>query len=120
MNEISTFTIAIGKPVYICMAIALARSYLRHNRETGIPFAIVTDRPVNDRPGEIKAIGRIEVASSGTARSSDPSLHLDRFTTNEQHLFIDAACLAASTPGSALRSLTNPHPLSTPFKRAQL
>lgn len=92
MNR-SAFTIAVGKPIYLHMAIALARSFLRHNPSSAIRFAIVTDRQVSCRPSDLGQVEWIEVPCGAYGRGFTPKLHLDRLAPTAHSLFIDADCL---------------------------
>ena len=93
----AVFTIAVGRPIYIKMAIALARSFLRFNRDNGIGFTLVTDRPQSDRPAGLEAINWVETAPNQYGAGFTPKLHLDRLAPANHSLFIDADCLCVGS-----------------------
>jgi hypothetical protein len=93
MTSQVVFTIAVGKPIYLRMACALARSFFRHNERAGIDFVIVSDRSVAERPADLTAVRWVEVPSGAYGRGFTPKLHLDKLAPAPRSLFIDADCL---------------------------
>ena len=93
----AAFTIAVGKPIYIKMALALARSFLRFNRDNGIRFALVTDRPISDRPADLIEIEWIQIAKREFGDGFTPKLYLDRIAPADRAMFIDADCLCVAS-----------------------
>ena len=88
----SVLTIATGKPVYLKMALTLARSFIRWNGLTDIAFFIVTDRPVK-LPGDLGAVNIVQVKPGQLGSGFEPKLHLDEIAPTDQTLFIDSDCL---------------------------
>lgn len=94
MNDRSAFTIALGKPIYLKMAITLARSFMFWNRESPVRFCIVSDRGENVCPPDLR--GRVEwkvVEQGRYGRGFTPKLFLDELAPTKHSLFIDADCL---------------------------
>lgn len=87
------FTIAVGKSIYLEMAIALARSFLRWNADADIGFTLCTDRPISERPADLSAIDWIEIGTDQFGSGFTPKLYLDQLAPADQSLFIDADCL---------------------------
>jgi hypothetical protein len=88
------FTIAVGKPIFLRMAIALARSFVYWNRDTGIEFAIVTDKPISECPVDLTGLIKwIEVEAGAYGTGFAPKLYLDQMAPANHSLFIDADCL---------------------------
>jgi hypothetical protein len=93
----AAFTIATGKPIYIKMALALARSFLRYNRGNGIGFTIVTDRPVTERPADLIEIGWAQITPGEYGDGFTPKLYLDKLAPADRAIFIDADCLCVAS-----------------------
>lgn len=89
----AVFTIAVGKPIFLDMAIALARSFLRWNALSNIGFAIVTDKPREQCPQDLKSIQWIQVPVGKYGTGFTPKLYLDEMAPAKRSLFIDADCL---------------------------
>jgi hypothetical protein len=92
MTERAVITLATTKPVYVDMAIALARSFNVWNRHSGIAFHIITDLDV-ELPPDLANVQfqRVPVGSLGIAFSA--KLHLDSLAPAPRTLFVDADCL---------------------------
>ena len=86
-------TVAIGKPLYLDLAVNLARSFFYWHPDTEIQFQIVTD--LESRiPEDLKAkIKIISVQPGELGEGFTPKLHLDRLAQEGQTLFIDSDCL---------------------------
>lgn len=100
----AAFTIAVGKPIYLKMAFALARSFLRFNNREDIGFTLVTDRPVSARPPDLDAIDWIQIPEGAYGRGFTPKLHLDKLAPSDRALFIDADCLCVASLGHAFKA----------------
>ena len=88
----SVLTIATGKPLYLDMAIGLARSFRLWNAHNGIRFTIVTDRP-DLIPPDLSEVLVHEITTGQYGIGFSPKLHLDEVAPAEQTLFVDADCL---------------------------
>lgn len=89
----AAFTIATGRPIYLQMAFALARSFRRWNANSDIEFFIVTDAPITVFPGDLKDTKLIGIRDGQYGSGFVPKLHLDKMAPAECSLFIDADCL---------------------------
>lgn len=89
----SVLTIAVGKRVYLEMAISLAESFLLWNKSSGIEFIIVTDKsdiiPVHLREQIIIE----DISEQEYEPGFSIKLHLDKFVKTYFTLFIDCDCL---------------------------
>jgi hypothetical protein len=88
----SVLTIAVGKPIFLSLAVTLARSFVRWNKQTDIGFYIVTDRELR-LDADLASIGLIRVRPDELGVGFECKLHLDKLAPTEQTLFIDADCL---------------------------
>ena len=88
----SVLTIATGKPLYLDMAVALARSFKLWNEGNGIGFAIVTDL-VHLIPPDLADVEIIEIKPGEYGVGFSTKLHIDHFATANATLFVDADCL---------------------------
>ncbi|HVE80297.1 MAG TPA: hypothetical protein VNA89_15640 [Gemmatimonadaceae bacterium] len=88
-------TLAVGKPVYLEMAVNLARSFAWWHPDGGIRFAIATDIPEHLPPDLGAEIVRLEPGQFGTGFT--PKLYLDQFAPAPRTLFIDADCLCVGS-----------------------
>jgi hypothetical protein len=86
----SVLTIATGKPIYWSMAMELARSFRYWHKGTDIKFSVITDM-VDARA--IIGVDKILISPGEFGIGFSTKLHLDRFVTSGQTLFIDADCL---------------------------
>ncbi len=90
----AAFTIAVGKPIFLRMAVALARSFFLWNRGNGIEFAVITDKPRTACPDDLAdVITWVEVPPGTYGTGFTPKLFLDEMAPAEHSLFIDADCL---------------------------
>jgi hypothetical protein len=90
--ERSVLTIATGKPLYLNMAVGLARSFRLWNATNDIGFTVVTDRP-DLIPEDLHFVRIHEIEMGQYGEGFSPKLYLDEFAPAEQTLFIDADCL---------------------------
>lgn len=89
----TVLTIATGKPLYINLAVNLARSFYWWHPDTAIIFKLITDRP-DLIPGDIKSKSMISVIQPGElGEGFSPKLQLDKLADEGQTLFIDSDCL---------------------------
>ena len=91
----SVLTIASGKPVYIEMAVNLARSFLYWHTKEEIHFFLATDKP-ESIPADVAGNSKfhtIPFESGQYGESFSTKLFLDKFAQTQQTLFIDADCL---------------------------
>lgn len=98
------FTIATGKAIYLTMACSLARSFLRFNDAAEIGFAIITDRPVEDRPDDLAQIVWVQISDGVYGKGFTPKLHLDMLAPADRALFIDADCLCVASLAPAFEA----------------
>lgn len=91
--EKSVFTIAMGKNIYIEMAFALARSFLLHNKDNGIGFTLITDRPISERPADLRSIEWKEIDAAVFGQGFSSKLHLDKLAPAKCSMFVDADCI---------------------------
>lgn len=89
----AAFTIAVGKPIFIRMAISLARSFQLWNADNDIEFTIVTDRSEDERPSDLTAIRWKVVPPGSIGHGFTPKLYLDQLAPADKSLFIDADSL---------------------------
>jgi len=92
----SVLTIATGKPVYIQMAVNLARSFKWWHKGSSIKFAIATDQK-NLIPSDLSDVEIIELQPGQYGKGFSPKLHLDKITPADKTLFIDADCLCVGS-----------------------
>ncbi|MBB5395349.1 hypothetical protein [Mucilaginibacter sp. AK015] len=92
MNK-NVLTIATGKPLFVDMAVNLARSFLHWHPVSDIKFHLVTDLP-DLIPADVKnKINRIQVTPGELGPAFSAKLHLDKLAPEGQTLFIDSDCL---------------------------
>ncbi|RUT07183.1 hypothetical protein DSM106972_024440 [Dulcicalothrix desertica PCC 7102] len=92
----AVLAIATGKPVYIQMAVNLARSFKWWHKDSSIKFFLATDQK-NLLPNDLSDIEIIEVQSGQYGQGFSPKLHLDKLAPAQQTLFIDADCLCVGS-----------------------
>jgi hypothetical protein len=88
----SVLTLAVGKPVYVQMAVNFARSFRHWHRDGRIAIAIATDRP-ELLPNDLDYVTLITLAPNQFGSGFSPKLHLDRLAPAEHTLFVDSDCL---------------------------
>lgn len=89
---VAVITLATTRPIFVRMAIALARSFLFWNRGTGIGFYIVTDLEFA-LPRDLQDVGVLRVAPGALGTGFSPKLRLDEIAPAARTLFLDADCL---------------------------
>lgn len=104
MPDRAIFTIATGKPVYIEMAAALARSVMLWNLLEAFPVYVVTDAPRSGLPSDLHAVRIVSIAPGQYGTGFTPKLYLDRFAPAQRSLFIDADCLCCGPLDAAFRA----------------
>lgn len=92
MHRRAVITIATTKPLYIEMALTLARSFQRWNEGSGIAFHLVTDLDF-PLPADLTGVHVLRVPEGELGAGFSPKLHLDSLAPGAQTLFIDADCL---------------------------
>jgi len=97
----TAFTIAVGKPVYLRMACALARSFRLWHRGDGIRFHLATDASRSALPRDLQDLDIIQLQSGQYGKGFSPKLHLDQIAPAQNSLFVDADCLCVGPLHSA-------------------
>ncbi|MEE3715173.1 hypothetical protein V2H45_00275 [Tumidithrix elongata RA019] len=92
----SVLTIATGKPIYIQMAVNLARSFKWWHKDSSIKFAIATDQK-ELIPPDLPDIQIIELQPGQYGQGFSPKLHLDKLAPADRTLFVDADCLCVGS-----------------------
>lgn len=92
----AVFSLATGKPVYIQMAVNLARSFKWWHKDSSIRFVLATDQK-DLIPPDLSDIEVIELQPGQYGQGFSPKLHLDKVAPAYQTLFIDADCLCVSS-----------------------
>jgi hypothetical protein len=95
------FTIAVGRPIYFEMAVALVRSFRLWHGRSDIGFALVTDRDCSFLPSDLADLRLIPVAPGRYGQGFTPKLYLDQFAPAEHSMFIDADCLCVGSLDAA-------------------
>src|SRR5436190_21376165 len=91
-DERAVLTIAAGKPLYLQLALNLARSFLFWHRNSEIRFWIATDQPCELDPS-LEQVGLIRLKPGQLPQGFSSKLHLDTLAPARQTLFVDADCL---------------------------
>jgi len=89
----SVLTLAVGKQLYIDMAVTLARSFKLWNKETDIAFYIATDNKQLIAADVLEWVKVIELKPGELGEGFSPKLHLDKIAPTGKTLFIDSDCL---------------------------
>lgn len=90
----SVLTIAVGKEIYINMALNLAKSFLLWNKDNGIEFILVTDRLDIVKKSDISdLITTLVIDTKDYDTGFAIKLYLDKFIKTNYTLFIDCDCL---------------------------
>jgi hypothetical protein len=92
----AVLAIATGKPIYIQMAVNLARSFKWWHKDSSIKFTLATDQK-HLLPEDLSDIEVIEVQPGQYGKGFSPKLHLDKLAIAQQTLFIDADCLCVGS-----------------------
>ena len=114
MIDRAVLTIATGKPIYIQMAVNLARSFKWWHKDSDIKFAIATDQ-ANLIPPDLLDIQIIELQPNQYGQGFSPKLHLDKISPADKTLFIDADCLCVGSLESVFEKFKG-HTLSVTGK----
>jgi len=88
----SVLTLAIGDPLYLRLAVNLARSFEYWHEGNDLRFTLATDLP-DQVPGDLKDLQIIELESGKFGKGFSPKLYLNELAPAEQTLFVDADCL---------------------------
>ncbi|MDF2434010.1 MAG: hypothetical protein JWP44_3641 [Mucilaginibacter sp.] len=89
----SVLTLATGKPIFVEMAINLARSFFWWHPDSDINFQLVTDQE-DQLPEDLKdKVQIIKVKPGEFGKAFSPKLHLDKLITSDRTLFVDSDCL---------------------------
>jgi hypothetical protein len=102
----TVLTLAVGNPIYVQMAINLARSFQWWHPKSTIGFAIVTDHK-HLIPSDLADIQILEVQAGEYGQGFSPKLHLDQLAPADQTLFIDADCLCCGPLESVFEQFAN-------------
>ncbi|MBE9174998.1 hypothetical protein IQ225_06195 [Synechocystis salina LEGE 06155] len=92
----AVLTIATGKPIYIQMAVNLARSFKWWHKDSDIKFVIATDQKAFIPP-DLSDIEIVELLPNQYGQGFSTKLHLDQITPGEKTLFVDADCLCVGS-----------------------
>jgi len=95
-NSKAVITIATGKPIYLQMAVNLARSFKWWHRDSDIRFVLATDRK-DLLPPDLSDLEVIELQPGELGSGFSPKLHLDKLAPADRTLFIDADCLCVGS-----------------------
>jgi len=95
-SQRSVLTIATGKSIYIQMAVNLARSFKWWHKNSEIKFVIATDQR-ELIPPDLSDIEIVELSPNQYGQGFSTKLHLDKITSAEKILFIDADCLCVGS-----------------------
>jgi hypothetical protein len=90
--ERAVVTLAVGKPLYVNMAIALARSFKWWHRHSDIRFAIATDR-ADLIPPDLADVIVVPLTPGQFGTGFTPKLYLDQFAPGERTIFLDSDSL---------------------------
>lgn len=103
--ERAVLTIATNKPIYIMLAINLARSFKWWHKDSDIRFVLATDQK-QLIPPDLQDIEVIELQPGQYGQGFSPKLHLDKLALAQQTLFIDADCLCVGSLEPAFERFT--------------
>jgi hypothetical protein len=92
----AVLTIATGKPIYLRMAVNLARSFKRWHKNSDIRFVMATDQK-DLLPPDLSDIEVIVLQPGQLGQGFSPKLHLDKLAPADCTLFIDADCLCVGS-----------------------
>lgn len=88
----SVLTIATGKPLFLQLAVTLARSFRIWNVDNDIGFAIATDQ-ADAVPPDLGWVTVIPLRRGQYGSGFSPKLYLNELAPADQTLFVDADCL---------------------------
>src|SRR5262249_14873215 len=86
-----------GKPVYLAMAVALARSFRLRHKGSDIRFFLATDHDRRALPDDLAELDLIPLKPGEYGSGFAIKLHLDHIAPAERSLFIDADCLCVGS-----------------------
>lgn len=89
----AVLTLALGRPLFVGLAVNAARSFFRWHPRSDLRFAIVTDRRDLLPEDVTRRAEIVEIRPGEYGEGFSPKLHLDRLTTADRTLFMDADCL---------------------------
>ncbi len=92
----AVLTIATGKQLYLEMAAALARSFRLWNDPQDIDFIFATDQP-DLIPADLDWVKVYRMKPGEYGEGFSPKLHIDRMSTADATLYIDADCLCVGS-----------------------
>lgn len=92
----AVITLATGKPLYIEMAVNLARSFKHWHPHREIEFYLATDQR-QLIPEDLADIHIIDLQPDQYGKGFSPKIHLDEMAPAQQTLFIDADCLCVGS-----------------------
>jgi hypothetical protein len=95
------FSIAVGKPIYLELACALARSFRLWNWNSDLRFFLATDARRESLPKDLQDIDFISLDPGQYGKGFSPKLHLDKIAPAETSLFVDADCLCVGSLSNA-------------------
>lgn len=104
--EKAVLTLATGKPIYIQMAINLARSFKWWHKHSSIRFVLATDQK-QLIPPDLQDIEIIELQPGQYGQGFSPKLHLDKLAPAAKTLFVDADCLCVGSLESVFDRFAN-------------
>jgi len=90
--ERAVLTVATGKPLYLRLAVNLARSFRWWHRDSPVELTLATDQ-VDALPDDLSDISVIELEPGELGEGFSPKLYLNRIAPAQQTLFVDADCL---------------------------
>jgi hypothetical protein len=85
-------TLATGKPLYLRLAVNLARSFKWWHQDSPIRFTLATDQ-VEALPEDLSDLSIIRLEPGELGEGFSPKLYLNRIAPADQTLFVDADCL---------------------------
>jgi hypothetical protein len=88
----SILTLAIGDPLYLQLAVNLARSFRYWHDGTSLQFALATDQPER-LPRDLRDITIVPLDPGQYGEGFSPKLYLNELAPANQTLFVDADCL---------------------------
>ena len=106
----SVLTLAVGEPVYLRLAVHLARSFQYWHDDTDIRFAIATDQR-HRLPADLKDVDVIDLNPGQFGEGFSPKLYLNELAPADQTLFVDADCLCTGPLNRAFDRFAG-HPVS--------
>ena len=92
LSRFSILSIATGSPLYLQLAVNLARSFKWWHRDSEISFALATDQ-AHRLPDDLQDIDIIDVAPGQFGQGFSPKLYLNQLAPAPHTLFVDADCL---------------------------